>query len=92
MALKSKTLLFTALDQFFQTDVYTAKKLAAPGLCNETYGRDSMVYVSSKDVAQRAELERFLTQRGFKVHAKYWPGSARSEVQVSYFKGWHHDE
>lgn len=26
------------------------------------------------------------------MNANYWPGSGTSEIQVSYFKGWHWDE
>ena len=83
--MKSKKLLFVALDRFFKTDRYTKEKLRAVG--NETYGRDSRIYVHAETPVQRRELERFLTGEGFQVHRDYWPGSSTAEVSVSYFRG-----
>jgi len=90
MALLSKSKLFPALDEFFGTTEYTTKKLKAEHLSNETYGRDSMIYVWAGE--RRAELEAFLTRKGFRVFPKYSPGGGRTEIQVSYFKGYHWNE
>ena len=83
--MKSKKLLFVALDKFFNTTKYTTEKLKAVG--NETYGRQSCIYVDAGNVRRRHELERFLKNNGFKVDPEYWPGSAMVEAQVSYFRG-----
>ena len=88
MALQSKTKLFAALDRFFGTTEFTEKKLDAVG--NETYGRKSFIYVGGR--GQRPALEAFLRSEGFGLNSNYAPGTQTVEVQVSYFKGWHHDE
>ena len=61
-------------------------------LSDETYGRKSFVYIQTPDKPGRKRLERFLAGKGFKINTDYWPKSSTAEVQVSYFKGWHHDE
>jgi hypothetical protein len=83
--MKSKKLLFVALDKFFNTDKYTKEKLKAVG--NETYGRQSCIYINAGTPMLRRKLEGFLKKDGFKVCTDYWPGSAMVEVQVSYFRG-----
>lgn len=90
--LKPKKDLFTALDEYFKTDQYTAKGLKAPGVSDETYGRKSMIYIASKDNAARKQLEVFLSDKGFTVNRDYHPGSKVAEVQVSYYKGYNWDE
>jgi len=102
MALKSVTKLSKALKEFgAAVQDFTARALKGStkalmaegyGIGNETYGRDSMVYVYTPDNATRKRLERFLAARGFKVCRDYWPGSGVAEVQVSYFKGHHWNE
>ncbi len=62
------------------------------GISDETYGRNSFLYISTPDVATRLRLESFLESKGAKVDRSYSPGSCTTEVAVSYFKGWHHDE
>jgi hypothetical protein len=59
---------------------------------DETYGRKSMIYISWPDYETRREWEAILSDNGFRVHRSYWPNSPVSEIQVSYFKGWHWDE
>jgi len=86
----SKKKLFSALDQFFGTDVYSTQGLNAQGIGDETYGRDSRIYVDTK--GKRGELERFLRGLGFGVNTNYSKGSDYTEVAVSYFKGIHWDE
>jgi hypothetical protein len=83
--MKSKKLLFVALDKFFKTDKYTKNKLKA--VRNETYGKKSCIYIDTETPVVRKQLERFLVQEGFKVCFDYWPGSSTAEVQVSYFRG-----
>ena len=86
----SKKKLFSALDQFFGTDVYSTQGLNAQGIGNETYGKDSRIYVDTK--GKRGELERFLHGLGFTVNTNYSKGSDYTEVAVSYFKGYHWNE
>mgnify|MGYP004405501667 CR=1 FL=1 len=69
------------------------RKRAQPkNVSDETYGDKSFVYVNSGSLPGRAEMERILTRAGFKVIEDYSPASTCSEIQVSYFKGWHWDE
>ena len=86
----SKKKLFSALDTFFGTDTYSTQGLNAQGIGDETYGRDSRIYVDTK--GKRGELERFLRGLGFSVHTNYSKGSDYTEVAVSYFKGYHWNE
>ena len=85
--MKSKKVLFAALDTFFGTDRYSKFGLKAAGIGNETYGNESMIYVTSESLEQRRSLENFLENQGFKVKRNYASGSTRSEIQVSYFRG-----
>ena len=66
--------------------------LKTNGIDNETYGRKSMIYITWDSPAERKEMEGKLEDAGFKVSRNFWKGSPVSEVQVSYFKGWHWDE
>ena len=86
----SKKKLFKALDLFFDTDVYSTQGLKAQGIGDETYGKDSFIYVDTK--GKRGELERFLRGLGFGVNTNYSKGSDFTEVAVSYFKGYHWNE
>jgi poly-D-alanine transfer protein DltD len=84
-ALKSKKTLFSVLDEFFKTTEYSKNQLKAKGINDETYGKDSRIYISAGP--KRRQLESFLKNKGFKVHTDYYPGSDIVEVSVSYFKG-----
>jgi len=86
----SKKKLFKALDLFFDTTVYSTQGLNAQGIGNETYGKDSRIYIDTK--GKRGELERFLRGLGFTVNQHYSKGSDYTEVAVSYFKGYHWNE
>ena len=55
-------------------------------LTDETYGRDSRLYIGCPDEGTRRRLERFLKDRGGKVDVRYH-GSATVDVRVSYFQG-----
>lgn len=99
MARKSKKKLFSFLSTFLNDPTFVSMGLKHPRINNETYGRDSRVYVICEDVAQRESLERALEREGgFSIGYDYMPaGYGRPkgkvvEVGVSYFKGWHHDE
>jgi len=62
------------------------------GLCDETFGKRSFVFVDCPDRPTRLRLESFLARKGFDVNRRYSPKSACAEVRVGYFKGWHWDE
>lgn len=85
--MKSKKKLFEALDEFYGVKVYSTQGLDAPGIGDETYGRESFIYVDTQ--GRRGELERFLRGQGFTVNTNYSKGSDFTEVAVSYFKGHH---
>jgi hypothetical protein len=87
MARKSKKKLFEALDQFFGTDAYSKNGLNAKGISDETYGRDSQIYIDCQ--GRRKELESFLRVNDFMVNSSYGKGGDYTEVGVSYFKGYH---
>lgn len=87
----SKKVLFKALDEFFKTNEYSTKGLKAKGVSSETFGKESMIYVTVPK-EDRRKLEDFLSDKGFKVSKSYSPGQGVVEVRVSYFKGWHWDE
>lgn len=57
---------------------------------NETYGRDSMIYISWVTPADRQRGEQELRIRGHKITRYDAPDI--SQIQVNYFKGWHWDE
>ena len=92
--MKSKTQLFKDLHAILPTqfpDVHSFG-LKAKGISNETYGRDSHIYIWCASIEQRFALEIELVSRGHKVNKKYFPGSPAADVLVSYFKGHHWDE
>lgn len=61
-------------------------------ITDETYGSDSMFYITTSSPKARTKLEDYLEIKGFTVNRDYWPGSAIVEVQVAYFKGNKWDE
>ena len=88
----SKARLFQLLDQHFKTDEYSKSGLKAKGISDETYGKESYIYVHTDSPDERRELENFLVDNGFKISKKYNPEGSTAEVRVAYFKGWHQDE
>jgi hypothetical protein len=88
MSLKSRKALFAALQSIPGAVLPKTPK----GFSDETYGRRSMIYVRWDSMEARQKGEATLVQQGFKVCPEYDPKSPVSEVQVSYFKGWHWDE
>ena len=96
---KSKKKLFEFLEELAESDVdfsslkgIGAKGLKHPKVSNETYGRDSRIYITADTKPARYKLERVLIKNGFEVEREYFPGSSIVDVGVSYFKGWHWDE
>lgn len=83
--MKSRKALFVSLDKFFQTDKFTKKGDFITG--NETYGKQSFIYVSAGTVEVRRNLEKFLINEGFGINPQYAPGHSTAEVRVSYFRG-----
>ena len=74
---------------------FTTRDLRAgtvKGVCDETYGRKSHLYIRVDSMASRRAVEAILEREGGKVNRDYSPGSAVVDVQVSYFKGWHWNE
>jgi hypothetical protein len=61
-------------------------------MSDETYGKKSFVYLRTPSSIARLTLERALRHEGFNVNGDYNPSGNTAAVQVSYFKGWHHDE
>lgn len=100
MKLLSKKKLFEFLDKNVPVPENTQANnyfqmlgLKAKGVGNETFGKDSHIFLRiAKTHEERRDLERKLSNAGFKVNRTYWPESTVIDVQVSYFKGWHWDE
>ena len=59
-------------------------------LMDEVYGKKAMIYVYWASPEDKKKGEAELKQRGYRIH-RYDPPTA-SEIQVTYFKGWHWDE
>lgn len=76
---------------FTATDL---KKGTGPkGVSDETYGKDSRIYIHCEDKEARHKLERELKRKGVTtVDKKYWPSGNTVDVGVTFFKGWHHNE
>jgi hypothetical protein len=63
------------------------------GMGNETYGKDSKLYLRCPNKETRRKLEDFLRINDVTtVERRYWPESSIVEVGVTYFKGRHWDE
>lgn len=68
----------------------TTRKVLADGFSigNETYDRDSRLYIRCPTPSMRRSVERFLRSKGVTtVDESYSPGSSTLEVGVVYFKG-----
>ena len=84
--MKSKKKLFKDLEEI--NPVYFAgANLDHPKIGDETYGKESYIYIYCEKVEDRRPLERELEKRGHKVKEDYGKDSAKIEVRVSYFKG-----
>ena len=89
--MKSKTKLFKDLEEI-NLEYFAGVTLDHPKIGNETYGKESYIYIYCEKVEDRRPLEKQLEKRGHKVMPYYGPGSAKLEVRVSYFKGDNWDE
>ena len=68
------------------------KRGTVKGVSNETYDKDSRIYVYTGCTKRRRELERKLRSEGLRVSDDYHPGSGTVEVAVTYFRGDRHWE
>lgn len=89
--MKSKKQLFKDLEEI-DPATFKGVGLDHRTISNETYGRQSCIYIRCHTVEMRRQIESALERRGHRIGRDYWPGSARIEVTVSYFKGWHWNE
>ena len=74
---------------------YDLKKGKGPAkISNETYGKDSRIYITVENTEARRKLERVLERKHnvTTVNRGYWKGSSTLEVGVTYFKGNRHWE
>ena len=101
MAKKSKKLLFVDLAEIAATDSRFAhfsdvadkgKRLKHPKVSDETYGKNSCIYLYHGEANTRRALERLLEGRGHRVDRSYSSGGGTLEIEVSFFKGYHWDE
>lgn len=104
--MKSKTLLFALLETLSGTDPTFAhfvgigkEGLKHKQVSDETYGPHSMIYLFWPHLNARNAGEKTLADHGFRVSPDYCrksgncrEDSPRSEIQVSYFRGYHWDE
>jgi hypothetical protein len=85
--------LFAFLDEVTQgKGRFQELGLKHPKISDETYGRESNIYIHTGSPQARQLLEKKLKEAGFRVREDYYPGSGTVEVRVSYFKGFHWDE
>lgn len=61
--------------------------LKHPKIGDETYGRNSCIYIHTAGQHTRMKLEAKLAEMGHKVNRDYWPGSGTLEISVTYFRG-----
>ena len=83
------------------TKTFTAKDLKGEmkgflhegfSIYDETYGRDSRLYINCPSQSIRRSLEAHLRSKGVTtVNSGYWPSSNVVDVGVTFFKGWHYD-
>ena len=89
--MKSKTKLFADLEKIDPV-YFKGVNLNDPKIDNETYGRDSHIYVRCGSFEDRKSLEDKLERLGYVINSDYSPSNNRLDVQVSYFKGHNWDE
>ena len=90
--MKSKTKLFILLTELTNDNTWQEEGLNHSQITDETYGKSSHIYVGLASIQEREYMENLIEQNGFKVNRGYWKGSTCTEVEVSYFKGYHWDE
>lgn len=96
---KSKKLLFEDLSDIAKSDKRFAHYadvsglgLKHPKVSDETYGRNSCIYLYHGESTTRRDLEKLLEARGHRVDREYYAGSGTLEIEVSFFKGHHWNE
>lgn len=89
--MKSKKKLFKDLKEIDPV-YFKGASLDHPKIGNETYGKESYIYIYSGNIDKRNSIERELEKRGHKVIRDYSKGTSKLEVRVSYFKGDNWDE
>jgi len=87
--MKSKKQLFKDLEEIDPV-YFKGVDLDHDKISNETYGRDSRIYIEFESNKSRLEVERKLKSKGHVIKA-YGMGNV-CEVRVSFFRGWHWDE
>ena len=93
---KSKKQLFTDLETLVGSILTSSFKdvstlgLKHPEISNETYGRDSFIYINIPAGVNFAALEQKLQALGHKVEPNYsrYNNGKTVAVQVTYFKGY----
>jgi hypothetical protein len=69
------------------------QRLMHRSVSNETYGKDSHIYLGFANEEDKQVAVRALTKAGFDVNNGWTRGNKRAiDVPVTYFKGWHWDE
>lgn len=88
----SKKRLFEDLAEFYPNTFEGVREqgLKHTRISDETYGRNSCIYVYCKSPAQARRVRTILDACGHKIGSYGVPHVI--EVSVTYFKGWHHDE
>lgn len=87
--MKSKTQLFKDLKQI-DHEYFNGVDLDHSAISNETYGKDSFIYVKWKNPDEKRIMEIKLSEMGHTI-TEYSIDNV-SSIQVSYFKGWHWNE
>ena len=89
--MKSKSKLFKDLEEIDPV-YFKGVDLKHLKIGDETYGKESYIYIYVQDIESRMSLERMLEKRGHKINRHYGGTSPKLEVRVSYFKGSNWDE
>jgi len=87
--MKSKKQLFQDLEQI-DSEYFKGVNLDHSTISNETYGKQSFIYVRWKSPEEKRVNEIVLTKLGHKITD--YGVDYISSIQVNYFKGWHWDE
>ena len=84
--MKSKSKLFKDLEEI-DPAYFKGVDLSHLKISDETYGKESYIYIYAQNIESRISLERVLEKRGHKIGRDYGKGGSKLEVRVSYFKG-----
>ena len=89
--IKSKKSLFKDLEEIDPVK-FKGVNLNSKGIGNETFGKQSFIYIRCDSAEEKNRIMRLLEKKGHKIHSEYNPEGNTIEVRVGYFKGWHWDE